>query len=150
MIADPNAAEHLGSGSDHDVVADCRVPLTLLIARPAERYALVDQNVVTDFRGFANHYAHAVIDEKPAADRRARMDFNSGKKPRYLRYKPGKKRDILLVKPVSQPVEEDRMKARIAEDDLDDAFGSRVFAKNSIDLFPDRAKHGRTLPRVLH
>jgi hypothetical protein len=33
------------------------------------------------------------------------------------------------------------MKPRIAEHDLNDALGGRVFPEDRIDLFPDRAEH---------
>src|SRR5206468_7666541 len=39
-VADLEAADDLGPGADHDVVAECRMPLLALEARAAERHAL--------------------------------------------------------------------------------------------------------------
>ena len=44
----------------------------------AERHALVDGAVVADFRGLADHHAHAVVDEHAPADLRAGMDLDAG------------------------------------------------------------------------
>src|SRR6185312_12947093 len=49
VIANPNAAEHLGAAPDHHVVADGRVALAALVARTAESDALKNQNIVANF-----------------------------------------------------------------------------------------------------
>src|SRR6266542_195854 len=58
VIAYANIAQDFGARPDHDVVAQRRVALALFIARAAQRYALVEQAVVADLRGLADHYAH--------------------------------------------------------------------------------------------
>src|ERR1022692_1385051 len=80
IVADPDAPEDLGACSDDDVVADGGVALALLVARSAEGYALINENVVADLGGFAYHHAHAVIDEETPPDLRARMNFDAGEK----------------------------------------------------------------------
>ena len=57
------------------------MPLFFLEAGAAERDALVDENVVADFRGLAHHDAHPVVDEQATADFSAGMDFDSGNEP---------------------------------------------------------------------
>ena len=42
--------------------------LPVLFAGAAQRHALIQQHIVADFGGFADHHAHAVIDEEAAAD----------------------------------------------------------------------------------
>ena len=39
---------------------------------------MINQDVITNFRSFANNNAHAVVDEQTPADSRARMDFDAG------------------------------------------------------------------------
>jgi len=51
--------------------------LALLLAGSAERDALVEQHVIADFRGLADHHAHPVIDKAPPADGGAGMDLDS-------------------------------------------------------------------------
>ena len=81
--------EHLRAGADRHAVAHRRVPLAAVPrrveAQAAQRDAVVDQHVVADFRGFADHHAHAVVDEEAPADRRARVDFHAGKEAVNLR-----------------------------------------------------------------
>ena len=45
------------------------------------------------------------------------------------------------VKLVRQAVEQNRVETRVTEEDLDDAPGGRVLAKDGVDLFPDGSKH---------
>src|SRR6476660_3945724 len=64
-VPDLDRPQDLGAGAEHDPVAQRRVPLALVPRGAAERDAVVKRAVVTDLRGFADHHAHAVIDEKP-------------------------------------------------------------------------------------
>ena len=45
VIADFDSAQHLRAGSDHHVIADCRMPLTLLVTRAAQRNSLINQHI---------------------------------------------------------------------------------------------------------
>jgi len=49
----------------------------VLLAGSAERHALIERDILADNGRLANHHAHAVIDEKPAANLRSRMDFDA-------------------------------------------------------------------------
>src|SRR5580698_5819531 len=71
VVADLNTAENLSARSDNHVIADGRMALAVLVARATERDALIAKHVVADLGGFADHYSHAVIDEKAPADFRA-------------------------------------------------------------------------------
>jgi hypothetical protein len=82
-----------------------------------------------------------VVDKKPPADGSARMDFDTGQKSRNLGNKTRENRNSRRVHPVRQPVEQDGMKTRIAENNFKNAFGGRVPEENGVDLFPDQAKH---------
>ena len=108
-----------------------------LVSGSAQSHVLINQNVVANLGGLSDHDAHAVVDEKPAADRRAGMDLNAGEKARYLRNHSRQQRYIRVVEPVRETMQQDRVKSRIAKENLEDALGGRVFAKDGVDLFPD-------------
>src|ERR1019366_1000822 len=97
VIADPDAAEYFRARSNDDVVADRGMALAVFITRASQRYPLVEKHIVADFGGFADHHAHAVVDEKTAADGRARMYFNARQKSGYLRDETRQKRNVRLV-----------------------------------------------------
>ena len=115
--------------------------LAPLAAGAAQGHALVEQHVVADFGGLADHDAGAVIDEEAAADGGAGVDFDLGEEAADLRDQRGQQRDAPAVEPVRQAVRQDRVEARIAEEDLDDTLGRRVFPENGFDLLPDGSKH---------
>jgi hypothetical protein len=41
-----------------------------------------------------------------------------------------------------ETVRQNGVESGIAEEDLDDTFGGRIFPKDSFDLFPNGSKHG--------
>ena len=69
-------------GADRHAVAHRRMALARLPpgleGEPAQGDAVVDQHVVADLRRFADHHAHAVVDEEPPADPGAGMDLDAG------------------------------------------------------------------------
>ena len=52
------------------------------------------------------------------------------------------------IETMRHPMQQDRMKTGIAEENLQTAFRGRVFAKDSVELFPDGGKH-KTLYKLL-
>jgi len=141
VIAEANVAEHLRAAADDDVVTQRRMALAFFLARTAQRDALVHQYVIADLRCLAYHDAHAMVDEEPSSDRRARMDFDPGEEPADLGDQARQQRNPGFVKPVGEPVGHDSVKPRIAEQDFDHATRSRIIAENSIDLFPEVPEH---------
>ena len=49
--------------------------LAVFLAGAAESHSLIESHVVADDRCLADHHAHAVIDEQPAADLARRDEF---------------------------------------------------------------------------
>ena len=66
--------------------------LAVFLACAAEGHALVERYVVADDGGLADDDAHAVIDEKAAADFGAGMNLDSRDQPRRLRQRARQKR----------------------------------------------------------
>jgi len=82
VITDCDAAENFRSRSDDDVIAECRVTFPCIFAGAAERYTLEERYIIADFRCFTDNHAESMIDEKPAAYRRCRVNLDAGYKPR--------------------------------------------------------------------
>src|SRR5579862_6286248 len=85
VIANANSSEYLRAGSDDDVVSNRRVTFSALVTGSAQRYVLVDQDIVADLGGFADDDAHAVIDKETATDDGTGVDFDAGEKTGNLR-----------------------------------------------------------------
>ena len=64
VVSNLDVAEHLGAGAHRDVVAKRRVALAALLARSAERDALVEHAVIAHHGGLADDDAHGVVDEE--------------------------------------------------------------------------------------
>jgi len=141
MFTDRNVAQHLGSRANDNVIPDGGVALALSLASAAECHALVEQHIIGDLGCLSNHDAHAVIDEKAASNPRPRVDLDAGERPANLRDDAWDQRHAGLVKTMGEPMKQDRVKARVAEYDFEDAFGGRIFPKNRLDLLADGAEH---------
>ena len=75
------------------------MPLATLVSGPAQRYALVKQNVVTHFRRFANHYAESVIDKQTLPNPGARVYLDPCEDTADMRYNAGNHVAFSSVKP---------------------------------------------------
>ncbi len=69
------------------------------------------------------------------------VDFNAGQKSGHLGDQTRQQGDLRRVKRVRNPVQKNRMEARIAKEDLKDALRGRVFTENGFDLFANEGKH---------
>src|SRR5436190_11353546 len=102
------------------------MPLAALAAGAAQRDALVQQNVVADDGGFADHHARAVINEEPAPDCRAGVNLDLREEAADLREDTRQQRDVPAIESMGESVRQDSVESRIAEEDLDDALGRRI------------------------
>jgi len=92
--------------------------LTDVLARTAERHALIEQAVVADLGRLADDDAGAVVDDEAAADRRAGVDLDPGPELRPLRHGAGNEKAAAAVKPVRDTVVNGRVQTVIQQDDL--------------------------------
>ena len=141
MIADADIAEDLRARSDHHAIADGGMPLAGVFSRAAERDALVHQDVVADLAGFADHHAHSVIDEAAAADGRAGMDFDAGHRTRKLRGQPRQQYPAAGIEAVRHPMQHQRVKAGIAQNNFEHAPRGRIAPENGVDLLANDSGH---------
>ena len=121
VIADGDRPEDLGAGADHDVLAQCRVPFFFLHAGAAESHALIQRAVSADFGGFADHHAHAVIDEQPRSDVRSGMDLDACEETPDMGDKASQDQPAMHPQPMCQTMEEQGMHTGVTPQDLDDA-----------------------------
>ncbi len=123
------------------------MPLALVPGGAAQRHALVQGAVVADFGSFANHHAHAVVDEDAPAQRGAGVDFNAGETARQLRGEPSQPFEATAPKPVGQPMHQHSMKARVEGDHLPATAHSRIAFKNDVDLLANSVQHQESLSK---
>ena len=78
MVSDRNRAEDFRACADRDMIADRGMAFSGIFTGTAERHALVERDIVTDNRGFADHDTAAVVDEQAMPDLGAGVDFDAG------------------------------------------------------------------------
>jgi hypothetical protein len=122
------AAQHLGAGAHHHILAQRGVALGTLVQRgAAQRHALVDGAAVANFGRFAHHHAHGVVEEHAFADLGAGVDFNAGEPARKVRDEAPQPFEPVRPAPVRRPVQPHGVQAGVTGDDLPGAAaaGSR-------------------------
>ena len=92
IVADRDAAENFCPRPDHHMIPQGGMALAALFTGAAERHALKQRDVVSDFGGFSDHHTHTMIDKKRGADLCTRMNLDSGQPSRELGDRPGQKR----------------------------------------------------------
>src|SRR5690606_4948731 len=94
-------AQDLRARTDRHTVLQGRMPFAVTSGPTAQGDAVVQHHVVADLRGLADHDAHAVVDEEPAADPCTRVDLDAGQPARELRAGAG--RETQAAPPESMP-----------------------------------------------
>jgi hypothetical protein len=149
VIADVNVAEDLRAGSDHRAIAYGRVTLAAVFSGTAESHALVQQNIVADFRGFSDYYAHSMIDKAAAADGGAGVNFDAGHGARELGDHAGEREPSGFVNAVRDSVQDNGVEAGVAEENFQHAARRRVAAENGVDLFTDSREQNGAPPDMM-
>ena len=80
---------------------------------------MIERHVRADLGGLADHHAHAVINEHPIADAGAGMDLDAGQDAADMADEPAHQQPAVPPGPVAQAVEQQCVKSRIAQDNLD-------------------------------
>ena len=118
IVADGDRPQHLGAGADDHVVAHRRVALAAHGARDPQRDLMIEVAIVADLGGLADHHAHAMIDDKPPADLRGRMDLDPGQPAGDMGGKSAQQVPIMPPQPVGQAVPHHCMQPGIAKQHL--------------------------------
>ena len=149
-VADGHRPEHGRPGRDDDEVLDRRMALAFVGARPAERDALVQRDVVTDLRRLADHDPHAVIDEDAPADRRRGVDVDAGQEAAQVADDPRRELDAATPEPVRHAIQHERVHAGIRQHHLEARTRRGVALEDDLDvlleMLPGRARHQLSPP----
>jgi hypothetical protein len=76
IVADGYRADQLCSSSDDDPVTNCGVALHRVKRLTTQSHTVIDENVITDYRGLSNDHPNAVIDHKALTDFSPWVDLN--------------------------------------------------------------------------
>ena len=104
---------------------------------------MIDKAVIADLGGFADDYAHAVVDDEAAADLRAGVDLDAGSVAADLRDHTCKEHEIMLIAPVRAAMIEHGLHAGIQQQDLKRTFCRRVARKICIYGFKQFIEHNQ-------
>jgi hypothetical protein len=137
VLPERDGAEHGGAGTDHDVVADRRMPSPRLRPRATEGHPVVQQHVVTDDGGLTDHHAHAVVDEEPATDRGARVDLDAGEETRQLGDHTREQSQPGPPEAVREPVTPHGVQAGVGQPDLEAGAGGGIATTRVRDVLTD-------------
>src|SRR5206468_11491785 len=98
--------KHLCARSDHDAVAQRRVPLSADASSrigAAQSHVLIDGDLIADVGCLADD-AKAMIEEEMSSDLCARVNVDPGQEAREVVYQAGDKIELAFPEPVREPV----------------------------------------------
>ena len=144
-VPNRDVAKHLRAAADHDVIPDRRVPFAAIFASPAQRDSLINQNIITDLRRLTNDHAHTMVNEKAPSDLGPRMNLNTRQKSGNLRNESRDQIKAFAVEPMRQPVQQNRVKARITKNDFQHALRGRIFPEDGRQLLANRGDRSLAL-----
>ena len=84
----------------------------------AQSDAVIKRHIVANYRSFADHDTHAMVNKKPPANAGPGMNFYASKHPTQMRDKAAEQAQAMPPQPISEMVKLQRMEARITKKDL--------------------------------
>src|SRR5262249_56960603 len=112
------------------------MPLAFFLAGPAQGNALVHQHIISDLSGFPDDDAGAMIDKKPTADARSRVDLDTGEKAAELRNHARQQRHTPQVQAASEPIQQNTTDSALTEQNLEPARCRRTSFEHRAGLLP--------------
>src|SRR5204862_2773358 len=107
----------------------------------AQRVALIELAASAALPHFADHHAHAVVDEHAPADCRARMDLDAGEEADRVRREAREPAQAHRPERVRHAMELQRVEARITREDFPHAASGGIAFENALDVFTHAAEH---------
>ena len=95
---------------------------------------MIERAIIADLGGFADHDAHAVIDEQAAADARPGVDLDPGQYPPDMRHEAAGQIPAVLPQPMREAIIEQSLKPGIAQHDFEPRSGRRIARQSRIYL----------------
>jgi hypothetical protein len=143
--ANRNIAQHLGSGANYNVIPQGGVALAGFFAGSAKGDALVNQAVVSEDGGFANHNAHAVVNKKGFAEGGTWMDFYPSDEARKMGNKPGDDRYVEVMQLVRDAMQHNCMEAGVKQEDFQRISCRWILFKNNVEVSFECFEHQKLL-----
>jgi hypothetical protein len=135
VIANIDGSQDSRTCTDKYSITYSRMTLCFVLAGSPKRYVVKQHTPITDLGSLADYNSHAVIDEQPLADFRARVNLDTGEKTTDLGYHARNQRYAKIPKEVSETVHPYSLKACV-EEHLQIACG-RVISINRPDIFEE-------------
>jgi hypothetical protein len=115
--------------------------LAFIPAGATEGHALINGDVITDFSGFTNNDAHAVVDKEAATDLRPGVNFDPGQPATEVRYQPRQPFQLVAPEHPGQTMNPDRMHPGVASQNFKSVTRRRVSMEYALDIFTQTLKH---------
>ena len=109
----------------------------------AQCHIVIERYPLADHRGLADHHAHPMVDEEPAADHRRRMHLDAGQPTGELREEFAEQEPSPAPCSVRGPVNQARVKAGIEKNYLEPRADRRVALDNRVNVLGNGSEHGR-------
>ena len=103
---------------------------------------MVKRDIVTDDSGFTDHHAHAMVDEKPAADGGARMNLDTGQHARQMCREAAQPAKAVPPEPMGDTMQDQGVNARIAGQNLPERAYCRIAVKDRTNILTQIPEHG--------
>ena len=115
--------------------------LTLVPACAAQRHALIQGHIITNFSGLADHDPHAMVDKEATPHLGTRMNLDPGQPPPKIGHQASEPFPAFPPQQPRQSVNPDRMHARVAGQDLECITRRRITMENALNIFTQTLEH---------
>src|SRR5690606_30054758 len=78
VVAHHDRPQHFGTSTHHHTIFQGWMALAFIPGGTTQRHTMVQGAVVTDFRRFPDHHAHAMVDKKAPANGGTGVNLNAG------------------------------------------------------------------------
>ena len=101
----------------------------------AEYHPLVEKHVIADLGSFSYYHAHPVVHEKAPANLGSGVDLNAREPPSQMRDQASKEVQAVPPQPMSDAMQPDGVKTRVAAQDFPKTPGRWIFGEYCSDVF---------------
>jgi hypothetical protein len=133
--------QYFGTGSDNDIVFECRVALAFVGADTAKCHLLIDKDIISDDCCLSDDHTNPVIDKDTPSELGGGVDVDHRQEHSQCGDKTGKKTQSFVVKPVGDTVEEQSPQSRVVEKEFKGGVECRVITLDIGKVFLDQFEY---------
>src|SRR5699024_93559 len=142
LLANDKATQYLRACADNHAIFQRGVALLALVQpRTAQCHTLVDGAVITNDGGLADDDAETMVDEHPATQLGARVNFYARQQSGQMRDKARQPQPFQPPQAVRQSMDGHRMQSRVTGENLETAAGRRISLQNAGNVFAKSFEH---------